>query len=504
MRNAWVRGGLFRPYLLSTLALASWGLSGAAAAAEPSASPPEPAPTVGDVDLRERLTEREDKRRPKTPWSRELAGRPLTVSGQYELELASIRRQVMGSGVQEPDRLLLAHGFELEVFYSFGTSLSLFGQLRGQLEQDLLDDGLEELSDYYLERGEMWLYTEGIAGTHVNLDLGRLDFEDDRTWWWDEELDAVRVAYETEAFELSLALARELAPARSDHDHVDPQHDRVLRLFGEVSWDWRPNHALELTMLYQNDHSSSERVGDIVSDEREDESDARLTWLGARLTGVMDLRSRGILGYWLDTATVRGEERLIEFDALSPDWSQAQGVTRRDVSGWAMDVGLSWMLPLAWEPRVFGGYAFGSGDSTPDNGADRSFRQTGIHSNESGFGGVERFGRYGVLLDPELSNLAVSTVGVGFSLLQSSSLDLVYHRYRQVEPASSLRDSLLEVELTGADRDLGQEIDLVLAIEEWERFELQLVVSGFRAARAFGPRRGDWSYLGYLAVRWAF
>lgn len=266
------------------------------------------------MDLRERLTEREDKRRPKTPWSRELAGRPLTVSGQYELELASIRRQVMGSGVQEPDRLLLAHGFELEVFYSFGTSLSLFGQLRGQLEQDLLDDGLEELSDYYLERGEMWLYTEGIAGTHVNLDLGRLDFEDDRTWWWDEELDAVRVAYETEAFELSLALARELAPARSDHDHVDPQHDRVLRLFGEVSWDWRPNHALELTMLYQNDHSSSERVGDIVSDEREDESDARLTWLGARLTGVMDLRSREILGYWLDTATVRGEERLIEFD----------------------------------------------------------------------------------------------------------------------------------------------------------------------------------------------
>ena len=109
-----------------------------------------------------------------------------------------------------------------------------------------------------------------------------------------------------------------------------------------------------------------------------------------------------------------------------------------------------------------------------------------------------------MLLDPELSNLAVSTVGVGFSLLQSSSLDLVYHRYRQVEPASSLRDSLLEVELTGADRDLGQEIDLVLAIEEWERFELQLVVSGFRAARAFGPRRGDWSYLGYLAVRWAF
>ena len=35
-------------------------------------------------DLRQRLTEREDKRRPLVPWSTELAGRPLTLSGEYK------------------------------------------------------------------------------------------------------------------------------------------------------------------------------------------------------------------------------------------------------------------------------------------------------------------------------------------------------------------------------------------------------------------------------------
>lgn len=75
--------------------------------------------------------------------------------------------------------------------------------------------------------------------------------------------------------------------------------------------------------------------------EREDESDARLTWLGARLMGVFDLRLRGILGYWLDTALVRGEERLVEFEELSPQRSMAERLIRRDVSGWAVDVGIS-------------------------------------------------------------------------------------------------------------------------------------------------------------------
>jgi alginate production protein len=345
-----------------------------------------------------------------------------------------------------------------------------------------------------VERGELWLYSEDLFGSRLDLDLGRLHFEDDRRFWWDEDLDAVRLAYELPSAEITLAVAQELAPERSDSDGIDPENDQVLRLIGEASWDLGPGHAAEVFLLHQWDHSPAGGA------DADDPSDAQLTWWGARLLGIFDLGAAGLLGYWLDTALVRGEERLIG----SPDDDSPPDGVRRDVSGWALDAGLDWILPIAWEPRLYAGYARGSGDPTPESETDSAFRQTGLETNEAGFGGVERFPHYGVLLDPELSNLGVVMVGTGLSLLRSSSLDLVYHAYRLVEPAAALRDARLEASLTGRQRALGEEIDLVLAVEEWERYEFDLIGSAFRAGPAFGEAQGRWSYAAFLALRMAF
>jgi hypothetical protein len=457
-----------------------------------------------DEGLRQHLTEREDKRRPLEPWSFDVCGRPLTIGGEYEIEVDSIRRRVYDPEPGTPNRVFLEQGLELEVFYSFGPELSLFAQARPTMEEDLLPDTFEEVSDYYVERGEMWLYSENIAGTHLNFDIGHLDFEDDRRWWWDDELDALRIAWELESVEIAFAAARELLPDRSDRDYVDPEQDGVLRLIGEAAWDWHDDHSLQAFLLHQEDQSDVDQPGEMVRTSREDDTDAWLTWLGARATGVVDLGAPGLLGYWLDTALVRGEQRVAELGEPSNGRSQVEELVRRDVSGWAIDLGLSVMLGLALEPRLYAGYAHGSGDESPDSATDRSFRQTGIQDNEAGYGGVERFSHYGFLFDPELSNLGVWTLGAGLSLFDSSSLDFVYHRYRQVELADSLPDSRLEATLTGENHAIGQEIDLVLAIEEWERLELFFVASGFRADRAFGEHDGEWSYGGVAALRYAF
>jgi alginate production protein len=454
-------------------------------------------------ELRERLTEREDKRRPLQPFSISVAGRPLTIGGEYEIELGSLRPRLFGKAKQR-NRLLLEQGLQLETFYSFGPELSLFAQVRAAVDEDLLPHTFEAVHDAYLEREEMWLYSQNIRGSHLNFGVGRLDFEDDRRWWWDAELDALSVAYERKTFEITLAVARELFSDRTDQSFVDPEQEGVLRVIGEAGWDWRPGHALELFLLYQDDRSPPERSGQVTPLERADETDARLTWVGARAIGVLDLHERGFLGYWLDTALVRGEERFAELEDLPNDRAAVEAVGQHDVSGWAFDAGLNWILAVDHEPRLFAGYAIGSGDREREAGTDHSFRQTGIEDNEAGFGGVERFPSYGVLLDPELSNLGVLTVGVGLSLLRSSSLDLVYHSYWQIEPSVLLPDSRLEAELTGRDRDLGQEVDLVLALEEWERFELTFAVSGFRAGRAFGPEHGTWSWGAFAAMRIAF
>ncbi len=454
--------------------------------------------------LRERLTEREDKRRPPKPFHVHVDGRPLVIGGEYEGGIAGIRRHVLGRSARERDRVLLEQQLEVEAFYSFGPVLSLFGQLDFIIEEDLLAHTVDEVSDQYVELGEIWLSSEELFGSSFSIDVGRIDFEDDRRWWWDDELDGVRVIFEQETVEIGLTLAREIVPRRSDLSFVEPEHDRVLRWIGEASWDWSSDHALELFFLAANDRSRRERLGEIVSSEREDDSDARLTWLGARALGAFDVGDGHYLGYWLDAASVRGHDRVVDLEDVSESRSEVAEITHRDVRGWGIDAGLNWMLPGALEPRVFAGYAFTSNDHTPESGSDRTFRQTGLQENEAGFGGVEHYPHYGLLLRPELSNLRVLTLGAGIALLDGSSLDLVYHYDRLASPAEELRDSELEIELDGEHRDLGQEIDLVLDLEEWTRLELHIAVTALRAGRAFGEDHGKWSYGGGLIVKYAF
>ncbi len=481
--------------------LSAWTL-GCVLTVAPPASPTHAADD--DHELRQRLTEREDKRRPLVPWSFELGGHPLTVGGEYAVGLGYLRHRIIGEDVNQTDRLLLEQDLQLELFYTIGPELSLFWQVDVVMEEDLLPDTPDSVSDVFLERGEMWLHSENILGTHLAFDIGRLDFEDERRWWWDDELDAVRVAYERETFEISLAAARELGSKQSHQSDVDPDDERVFRVIGEASWDWKTNHAVELFLLYQDDHSSTEDPGEVVSEEREDGSDGELTWLGGRLTGVFSFETHGYLGYWLDTALVIGDDKAVEFEEFSRHQSVATALDRRDVLGWGVDAGITWMLPLPWEPRLYAGYAFGSGDSNPEGSDDHAFRQTGIATNEAGFGGVERFAQYGIALDPELSNLGILTIGAGLGLLRSSSLDLVYHYYRLVEPADALRDSRLDFALDGVHRDLGHGVDLMLALEEWERFELFLGLTAFRAGNAFGMEQGTWSYGGFVSATYAF
>jgi alginate production protein len=444
--------------------------------------------------LREKLTEREDKRRPEQPYSVPVAGRPLTLDGEFELEFLELRRWIVGEQIDEPDRRLLALGLDLEAFYSFGPQLSLFAQIRLVLEEDLLPDTPDELSSQSIQRQEMWAASEGIGGTGFSVEAGRLSFQDERRWWWDDELDALRVRYETEAAEVSLAFARELAPRRSDTSYVEPENDRVYRVIGELGLDFQPEHALELFALHQDDRSRTRRVGSVIDTEREDQPDSSLTWVGARLQGTFDIGPPGALGYWLDAASLRGREHWTEYAEFSDDQSVVESVTRRDVDGWGFDVGASWLPELAWEPRVFAGYAL----------ASKWFRQTGIQANEAGFGGVEGFGRYGFLLDPELSNLQVWTGGIGCSLLRSSSLDLVYHEYRLHQRADSLWGSGLELSLDGESRKVGRELDLVLALEEWEHLELEFAAAAFQPGASLGSQQGRWSYGSFVAIRYAF
>lgn len=493
--------------------IAAWALAptlcwSTARAAGPDADPPE---TL--EERHRRLTEREDEERPEDNLTFEVLGQPLILSGQYEIGLFVNQEPELDDDDPERDepeedfdlepRLNLGQELELELFYAVAPGLSLFAQGRVEYTQDLYREEADREGRVKAERGEMWLFAEGIADTPLGLEVGRLDFEDDRRWWWNAELDAVRASYEEDPFELTVALARELFRFATDQDRIDPEDEGVVRLLAEASWQYHPHHQLDLFALRQWDESSRDRPGSLGDRGAEDESDAGLTWVGGRLMGEL-VWPVGSLGYWLDAALVRGSERVYEYDEGPPGRSMVEDSFQRQVQGWGLDLGATWVFEALAGTRVTLGYAVGSGDPDPLGGRDRSFRQSGIQENESRLGGVEGFLFYGELLEPELSNLQIATVGWGISLLESSSLDVVYHHYRLVEPSPVLPEAGIEADLVGTERSVGHELDVILAVEEWKRFGIDLRAAAFLKGAAFGRARGEKEYEGFLLLRYAF
>jgi alginate production protein len=335
------------------------------------------------------------------------------------------------------------------------------------------------------------VHVSNVLGSPFGLQIGRQGFWEERNWWWDDDLDAVRLFYDAQRLYAKLAVLWESRPVSTDASH-DPEDRDIIRVLGHTEWHWARDHWLGGFFLYHKDRSSRQRVGQKVEVESEDPNDAELLWLGLHLSGEVDLGRFGELEYLLEGAWVGGREIVIDFteEREKQHDLRVSSRTERAVSGWTLQAGISWETPYPGRPTLTLEYALGSGDRTPERGTHHAFRQTGLQSNEGRFDGVNYFHYYGELLRPELSSLHIWTVAVGFEFWRSSSIEFVYHVYHQVHPSPLVRDARLDVDPAGERRALGQEWDVVLGLQEWKHVDIELFGSLFRAGPAYGEFSG--------------
>ena len=164
--------------------------------------------------------------------------------------------------------------------------------------------------------------------------------------------------------------------------------------------------------------------------------------------------------------------------------------TTHHVGGFAFDARGTWATRAPARPALTLGYAFGSGDSNARRGVDTGFRQPDVSNNRDRFLGVEVFRIYGEVVRPNLSNLHIVTGSLGYRVLRASSVEFVYHFYRQDVPASFLREAKIP-DPTGRSSTIGHEWDLVLGLEEWEPLAFELIGATFLAGRAYGAHSGS-------------
>ncbi len=275
---------------------------------------------------------------------------------------------------------------------------------------------------------------------NVAATLGRWSESDEREWLFDEEVDGAQFVWRNGSHAVELMYAREELVKKDllgERDDENPDWF-YARYYGRISDDVTAS-------LYA------------LHGDGNDEDNASLTWIGGALAGEVDDTD-----FWIEAAGLLGEEQ-----------DDGEEVS---VSGFGIDAGLTHTFSdVMFEPRVTLAAAFGSA----------GFRQTGVQGNSARFGGKTSIKYYGEVLDPELSNLFVLTLGTGVNVTDKTSVDFMYHHYRQSSAADELRDSAIDADPSGNSKHIGDGFDVVVGIREIENVDIDLVGGVFLPGDAF-------------------
>lgn len=417
--------------------------------------------------------------------------------GSLELVHEEIRKVSLGQRIGDNERTSKQE-LQLQLSYRANDRLSAFAEIKGQFEQRVDAVEASRTSENELERGELWVFWQPLPNKDVSIKIGRQNFADPRQWWWDEDLDALRLDYTGRSLHLTLGIAEAVVRKSSLEYFIEPPDDEVLRLLGHANWKYSSGLEFSLFYLAQRDESSRPLVNSRVKTEKIDESDADLRWLGLRSSGQFELKWGSTLTYWMDAAAVTGEEVLFEYSNDANGNSRIISRQTQRVHGRALDMGAIWKPIKGTWPSLAVSYARGSGDKNPNDTTDHAFRQTGLQDP------TQEFRYYGELLRPELSNLSVSTAAIAFPILAESRLTLGYHRFQQIYPADFLRDGRIDLSPTGQDTDIGREISLLVEIQEWENVQVVFSAATFRAGNAYGAATGKHATSIFLEVTYDF
>lgn len=329
------------------------------------------------------------------------------------------------------------------------------GQLEARFTRLRINEdrfGTLDINDSRL--GESFIYFDDPFGVDFDIQAGRMDFDDRREWIYDQNLDGLRVYWSIGSWLAELSATTTLSDGKL--------------------WDENTNNYI----AYFSDRKR--RFASYIV-HRE-----------TKLAGLKERKTHLGLRTFLEWPP--GHDSWLELAYLDGSSNDT------NLRGWGFDIGSirsigeRWYLTASW--------AFGQGDDNPKNGTDSNFRQTQLQDNNGKFGGVTSFRYYGELVDPELANMHIGTMGVGFLFTPRGSVDLVAHYYRQDKAIRKIIDSDIDQKPDGINRELGWEVDLIIGWRPVPSWDFEVVVGWFDPGKAF--RRDDNAWVSKLQVRYRY
>jgi len=150
-----------------------------------------------------------------------------------------------------------------------------------------------------------------------------------------------------------------------------------------------------------------------------------------------------------------------------------------DKKAWALDLGATYMIDTSWNPTLKVNYLYATGD---DNAAD---------ANDETFDPLFNYTRYGEAFSPDLSNIQIINAGVAIQPSDRTTVSLDWFHYTQNEAAAMsmanprITDAGVTAMTTGADDELGYELDLGVRHNYTDKVTASLVVALFVPGDAY-------------------
>ena len=388
------------------------------------------------------------------------------VGGSLELELRQNEGQD-AEGILRRDTGLAELELTLDIEQALGNSASLEARLALSTlrnSEGRLDNN-DEVEGYDLER----LFLQLEPGDNLRLRLGRQTLRDPMETIIDEELDGLQVRYRLGRFEAEVSLTRE---DLFEASKIERQDD-ITNTFGRLRF--RPNKDTQWTPYVL--HRSAESFNGSLPFES--------TWAG--LQGIVEPDQSNVR-YWL-----HGMARVGDLDAEPGSEDQNE-----DLGGFAVDAGVNYSIKRWLDSTFTLAVAYATGGSRDDR-----FRQSGLQSNDFDLNGKSTFRYFGEVLDPELTNIQILTLGWGVEPFDRWSADIALHAYQQEEAEDSLRGADIEFQPLGMSRDLGTGGDIIIAYEPNKSLLFQGTAGRFFPGDAFDSEQDD-AWLAKLEIEYKF
>lgn len=384
--------------------------------------------------------------------------------------------------------------------YRYDESFSAFIEL-GVASGTYLNEDSELTAEPAFYRDETWINVDFSTDSQVrSLTLGSQSVYEVRGWWWDDTLDLVLLTASDDRWFLQTGIGVQ-ASHRLFGERFD-DNDDVIRGLGELTFQWHDQQTASFFLFGEFDQSERLQPGTSVDESLLDNRGNELYWLGIRSQGTIDQEVWPSVDYWIDLAHVGGRETRYVQDSDESDDNTVvvADINRIDLDGWGMDLGVSLQTSLPAKPRLSVGFATTFNGARMNDDTDRSFRQTGLQSNEMQLEPFFGASSYGLVLNPELSNLQIVTLGIGFDVLTSSYVSLLGHDYHMLSATESLRGADLDPTFDGIDTHAGRAIDLNLSIEELDSWNIEMQFGMFQAGKAVVDDADATAYYGSVEL----